>query len=395
VPDLVLRRGRENSVLRRHPWIFSGAVQRVNGNPASGESVRVLDSNGHILGCAAWSPTSQIRARMWSFGADIPIDRAFLQQRIDAAQERRATIVDAAETNAYRLISSEADGLPGLIVDRYDFVLVCQFLSAGAEYWREHILDILQERYPAALLYERSDTDAREKEGLPPRSGACRTAEPTGTILIKENGLHFHVDVRNGHKTGFYLDQRDNRALFRNRCGDAEVLNCFSYTGGFAVAALAGGARQVTDVDVSTEALLQAGENVRRNGFDTARYMQQEGDVFHFLRGCRDSRRQFDVIVLDPPKFAASASQIERAARGYKDINLLALKLLQPGGLLFTFSCSGHMTELLFRKVVADAALDAGREVRVLSLMTQAADHPVALHIPESWYLKGLLCRVD
>lgn len=395
MPDLVLHRGRENSVLRRHPWIFSGAVQRLNGNPASGESVRVLDSHGHVLGYAAWSPASQIRARMWSFGADIPIDRAFLQRRIDAAQEWRASIVDAAQTNAYRLISSEADGLPGLIVDQYDSVLVCQFLSAGAEYQREHILDILQERFPSALLYERSDTDAREKEGLPPRSGACRTVDPTETIMIVENGLRFHVDVRNGHKTGFYLDQRDNRALFRRYCRDADVLNCFSYTGGFAVAALSGGARQVTDVDVSTEALRLAEENVRGNGFDTSRYAQIEGDVFHFLRSCRDSRKQFDVIVLDPPKFAASASQLERAARGYKDINLLALKLLKPGGLLFTFSCSGHMTEPLFRKIVSDAAVDAEREVHVLSLMTQAADHPVALHIPESWYLKGLLCRVD
>jgi len=389
-----LRRGRASSLMRRHPWIFSGAVQRVESEPPSGATVRVIDADGRALGHAAYSPSSQIRARMWTFDSTEIVDAALLRRRIAAAGQRRSALLASGQTTACRLIASEADGIPGLVVDRYDRVLVCQFLSAGAEYWRETLLDILRDAFPGTVLFERSDSDARVKEGLPSRTGPLHAVEPPDSVTFLEHGLHFRADIRSGHKTGFYLDQRENRLLLGQHAEGAEVLNCFSYTGGFAVHALAGGAAHVTDVDVSADALRLAWEHVRENGFDSGRYEQQESDVFHFLRSCRDARREFDVIVLDPPKFAASSSQVRRASRGYKDINLLAMKLLRPGGLLFTFSCSAHMTEPLFRKIVADAAVDAGREAQVLAQLSQSVDHPVVLHIPESWYLKGYLCRI-
>ncbi|MBR9975513.1 MAG: class I SAM-dependent rRNA methyltransferase [Bacteroidetes bacterium] len=392
---LTLKPGREDSVLRRHPWIFSGAVRNVDGTPQPGDTVLVRSSQGETLGAAAWSPDSQIRARLWHFDGDRAVDAAFFRERLDGAIRRRDAITADGQTNALRLISSEADGMPGLIVDRYGEVLVLQFLSAGAERWRGPLTDLLRERFPAAAFYERSDGDAREKEGLHARCGFIGSSELEFPCSVLEHGLRFAVRPDTGHKTGFYLDQRDNRVLLGSMCAGAEVLNCFSYTGGFAVFALAGGASHVTDVDVSAEALALARDNVAQNGFDAARYSQEEADVFVYLRRCRDERRQFDCIVLDPPKFAASKSQIDKAARGYKDINLLAMKLLRPGGLLFTFSCSGHMQLPLFQKIVADAAVDAGRNVTAQRVMTQSADHPILLSIPESWYLKGLLCRVD
>lgn len=392
---LTLKPGREDSVLRRHPWIFSGAVRNVDGTPRPGDTVLVRSSQGQPLGAAAWSPDSQIRARLWHFEGDRPVDASFFHDRLDVAISRRATILEDGRTDALRLVSSEADGLPGLIADRYGDVLVLQFLSAGAERWRSVLLEALRERLPSTTVYERSDGESREKEGLSTRCGFIGPSELEFPCTVLEHGLRFAVRPDTGHKTGFYLDQRDNRALLGSMCAGAEVLNCFSYTGGFAVFALAGGASHVTDVDVSADALALARDNVAQNGFDAARYAQEEADVFVYLRRCRDERRQFDCIVLDPPKFAASKSQIDKAARGYKDINLLAMKLLRPGGLLFTFSCSGHMQLPLFQKIVADAAVDAGRNVTALQVMTQSADHPILLSIPESWYLKGLVCRVD
>lgn len=399
-PVVTLKHGREDSILRRHPWIFSGAIQDVAGGPASGDTVRVCDDRGRALGLAAWSPESQIRLRMWTFDADGVIDAAFFRRRIDAAAALRAMLFpeaqrEATKTDAYRVLASEADMLPGVIVDRYGALLVCQFLSAGAERWRGTIVDMLAERFPSCRFFERSDGDAREKEGLPRRIGTIGDQEPDIPCIALEHGLRFLVDAASGHKTGFYLDQRDNRVLLGRYAQGAEVLNCFSYTGGFALHALAGGAARVTDVDVSAEALAMARRNVALNGLDASRYVQEEADVFHFLRRCRDEGRQFDVIVLDPPKFAASKAQVDRAARGYKDINLLAMKLLRPGGLLFTFSCSGHVPLPLFQKIVADAAVDAMRDARILHFMTQASDHPVSLAVPESWYLKGLVCRVE
>ena len=395
IPTLTLKPGRDESLLRRHPWIFSGAVQNVDADPGIGGTVLVRTARGAAIGMAAWSPSSQIRARMWHFEGERPVDESFLAERLDAAITRRDALTAAGDTDAVRLISSEADGLPGLVVDRYGTLLVPQLLSAGAERWRERIIEHLSSCFPSFSLYERSDGEAREKEGLPLRAGFIGNTDRDLPVFAFEHGHRFAVRPDSGHKTGFYLDQRDNRVLLGPMARDAEVLNCFSYTGGFAVHALAGGAARVTDVEVSAEALELARENVALNGLDGERYGQEQADVFAFLRRCRDEGRRFDVIVLDPPKFAASKSQIEKAARGYKDINLLAMKLLRPGGLLFTFSCSGHMQFPLFQKIVADAAVDAQRDAAMLRVMTQAPDHPVRLSIPESWYLKGLVCRID
>jgi 23S rRNA (cytosine1962-C5)-methyltransferase len=394
LPVITLKQGRDASLQRRHPWVFSGAVERVTGEPAPGATVRVQSADGRPMGVAAWSPSSQIRLRMWSFDADTVVDAEFFAARITAALAQRAQMLAGSDTDAMRLVSSEADGLPGCVVDRYGDVLVCQFRSAGADTQRAHILAALRVHFPHAVLYERSDGDARQKEGLPSRSGWMEEKTAALPLQVREEGLRFSVDIEHGHKTGFYLDQRDNRALLGQMSEGAAVLNCFSYTGGFGVHALAGGAASVTDVDVSADALRLAAANVADNGFDDGRYTQEAADVFTYLRQCRDGRREFDVVVLDPPKFAASASQVEKAARGYKDINLLALKLLRPGGLLFTFSCSGHIAPQLFRKILADAAADAGRDATLLVPLMQAPDHPVALHIPESWYLKGWVLSV-
>jgi 23S rRNA (cytosine1962-C5)-methyltransferase len=392
---VILKSGREESLLRHHPWVFSGAVARTDGLPAdeaaSGCTVRIVSHDGRALGVAAWSPESQIRVRVWSFAADTAIDPAFFRARLRRAIAYRAALLASGVTDAVRLVGAEADGLPGVIVDRYADTLVCQFLSAGAERWRDVLLDLLAESLPGCTIHERSDGEARTREGLAPR---CSVAPDTPLVEMHEHGIRYLVDIMSGHKTGFYLDQRDNRAIVRDCARGRSVLNCFSYTGGFGLAALAGAAAEVTNVDSSADALALAHRNAALNGMDDARFVTMEGDVFHLLRRFRDEGRSFDLIVLDPPKFAASASQVERAARGYKDINLLAFKLLRPDGLLSTFSCSGHMTAPLFQKIVADAALDAGREAVIERHLQQAADHPVALAVPESLYLKGLLCRV-
>ncbi len=394
VPVVTLKKGREASLLRRHPWVFSGAVSAVEGSPQSGAAVRVRSADGRELGTGAFSPSSQIRLRMWSFDPDVVIDDDFFSARVEHALMQRERMFAGTDTDAQRLISSEADGLPGFVADRYGDVIVCQFLSAGAEAHRTPVLDALRTRYPDALLYERSDGASRTKEGLPERCGWIGSAHTALPVTVTEEGLRFLVNVETGHKTGFYLDQRDNRVLLEQMAEGAEVLNCFAYTGGFAVHALAGAAARVTDVDVSEDALRLAAENVAENGFDDGRYQQHAADVFSFLRQCRDARQQYDIIVLDPPKFAASASQVEKAARGYKDINLLAMKLLRPGGLLFSFSCSGHIPPALFQKILADAAADAGRDATLLVPLMQAPDHPVSVHIPESWYLKGWVLSV-
>lgn len=393
--QIILKTGREKSVLQRRPWIFSGAVDRVEGNPTSGETVAVVGADGQPLGWAAYSPESQIRARMWTADPAQTVDAAFLRSRLAAALEMRARIVPAGETDALRLVHAESDGIPGLVVDRYGDTLVMQCLSAGIEIWREAIADLLLEMTGAARLYERSDVDVRRLEGLAERTGWVR-GEPLSNdrVQICENGVKFWVDVAHGHKTGFYLDQRRNRARVGALASGREVLNCFAYTGGFAVYALAGGAARVTSVDTSADALALGRENVALNDLPEERAEWVEADVFHLLRKYRDQARSFDLIVLDPPKFAPTAAQVEQAARGYKDINLLAFKLLRPGGILATFSCSGGVTPDLFQKIVSGAALDAGVDAQILEKMEQGPDHPVALNFPEGHYLKGLICRV-
>ncbi len=389
--ELILKPGREKSLLRRHPWVFSGAIERVQGDPQPGETVEVLDAKRHFLARAAYSPISQIRARVWTFGEGEAVEADFFRRRIESALALRTTLGLTTVSNAVRLIHAESDLLPGLIVDRYGEVLVLQSLTAGSEFWRETLAEILLEKTGAVAIYERSDAEVRELEGLPVRTGLLRGVLPDSRIEIFEDGLKFKVDLVSGHKTGFYLDQRKNRQRVGELAKGREVLNCFCYTGGFSLHALAGGAKSILSVDSSAEALALAQENAALNG-QSVGLEWREADVFQALRKFRDERRFFNLIILDPPKFAATVSQAEKAARGYKDINLLAFKLLRPGGILATFSCSGGIDAALFQKIVAGAALDAGVEASIVEHLAQAGDHPVSLHFPEGAYLKGLIC---
>ncbi len=392
---VLIKKDREKSLLRHHPWLFSGAIERIEGEPQLGETVELRAHDGRFLGFGAWSPKSQIAVRIWSFNPDDEINADFLRRQLSWAIKRRESLFEPGKTDAVRLVNAESDGLPGLIVDRYNGYLVVQFLSAGAEFWRETIVTVLAEIVPVTGIYERSDVEVREKEGLELRRGLLQGNEPSELIEICENSRRFLVDIRNGHKTGFYLDQRDNRQKITEFSARREVLNCFAYTGGFALAALSAGATKVTNVETSAEALELLNRNVALNGFNPAKVENLTDDVFQVLRKFRDQGRSFDLIILDPPKFAESKSQIERASRGYKDINLLAFKLLRPGGILFTFSCSGQISPELFQKIVADSALDAGKSAQILVWLNQSADHPTALNFPEGHYLKGLVCVVE
>lgn len=392
-PAVILKTEREKSLQRRHPWIFSGAVECIDGAPASGDTVAVRDAIGNFLAWAAYNPDSQITARVWSWHENEMIDAAFFRRRITDALAARRTLGLERDSNGMRLIHGESDGLPGLIVDKYGNVLVMQLGSAGPEHWRDIIADILQELCAPACIYERSDSDGRELEGLSKRNGIVRGKLPEKVEVI-ENGLSFSVDVAEGQKTGYYLDQRDNRALTGTLAADLDVLNCFCYTGGFSLYALRGGAKSVLSIDSSQEALQLAQTNVQLNGLDASKAEWQCADVFDALRKLRDQNRKFDLIVLDPPKFAPTAAFAEKASRAYKDINLLGFKLLRPGGLLFTYSCSGGISDDLFQKIIAGAALDAGVDAQIVKKLHAAADHPVLLSFPEGAYLKGLVLRV-
>jgi len=394
VNKIILKPGREKSLLRRHPWVFSGAIARVEGSPKAGDTVRIVAQDGRFLALAAYNPESQISARVWDWREETRIDAGFFRERIATAMRMRDAMVGMEVGGAVRLINAESDGLPGLIADRYADVVVMQISSAGCHRWRDAITDALNELTGARALYERSDADVLELEGLEQRTGAVRGTLERPEVEIVENGARFRVDVARGHKTGFYLDQRGNRQVVGKLAAKRDVLNCFCYTGAFTVHALAQGAESVVSVDSSADALLLAQEHVRMNDLPEDRCEWIEADVFQLLRKLRDQGRQFDLIILDPPKFAPTPATAERAARGYKDINLLAFKLLRPGGLLATFSCSGGISADLFRKIVAGAALDAGPGAQMIGQFHAAPDHPVSLAFPEGEYLKGLLCRV-
>lgn len=391
MPAVILKPGREKSLLRRHPWIFSGAIQHVDDEPVSGGTVDLHSSNKQFLARASYSPNSQIRARVWTF-EDEPVDKEFLRKRIRSAIDTRQKLNIESQSNSYRLIYAESDGIPGMIVDRYGHVLVLQSLTAGSEFWKEILADLLLEETGLSTIYERSDADVRELEGLEPKIGLLRGTLPNSQITIYENGLKFNVNLGSGHKTGFYLDQRANRLRARQLAKDKDVLDGFCYTGGFTVNALAGGAKSVLSIDSSADALALAKENVALNDLSIEKTNFLDGDVFQLLRKFRDENRSFDMIILDPPKFAPTAAQADRAARGYKDINLLAFKLLRPGGILVTFSCSGGIDAGLFQKIVAGAALDASVDAQIVEHLSQGLDHPVSLHFPEGAYLKGLVC---
>jgi 23S rRNA (cytosine1962-C5)-methyltransferase len=436
---VTLKPSKEKSLLRRHPWVYANAIERVDGKPAPGATVVVRASDGRFLARAAFSPHSQIRLRVWSFDEAEPIDHAFFKRRVQRAVAHRRSFVGG--TRAVRLVFGEADGLPGLIVDYYvadapkvipsgdapkvvplgdaakeipledsskedDSLpqpddeatargqLVCQFMAAGVEAWKEAIVAALVGATGCPNVYERSDVAIREKEGLEQTTGVLAGAAPPQTLIARENGVRYHVDVRSGHKTGFYVDQRDNRALVQAYAADRDVLNCFCYTGGFSLAALKGGARRVVSIDSSGEALALARANVEANGFDAARAEWLDADAFRTLRRLTDEGERFDLVVLDPPKFAPAREHVDRAARAYKDINLSGFRLLRPGGLLFTYSCSGAIDAELFQKIVAGAAADARVDARILRRLGAGVDHPLLASFPEGEYLKGLLLQI-
>lgn len=393
-PKIKLRPGREKSLMHRHPWIFASAIDEIKGTPNAGDTLLVQGANGMVLGLASYSPNSQIRARMWTFDAEKTIDAKFFSEKIAKAIALREETIPIASTSAMRLLHGESDGLPGLIVDRYNDILVVQITTPGIETHRNEIIDVLSALEGIKGIYERSDVDVRELEGLEPVTGVIQGKVPEVPMTIEENGLKFQVDLVNGQKTGFFLDQRDNRQCLRGWAKGKSVLNCFCYTGAFSVYAFAGGAEKVLSMDSSDSAMEQVAVNLALNGFGDADSELMTADVFTALRKFRDSRRSFDVIILDPPKFAPTIAQAEKAARGYKDINLLAFKLLNPGGLLFTFSCSGGISRDFFQKIVTGAALDAGVDARIIAQLSQAADHPIALNFPEGSYLKGLVCKI-
>jgi 23S rRNA (cytosine1962-C5)-methyltransferase len=389
-----LKPGREKAVRNHHPWIFSGAIASVRGSPAPAEIVAVQDSAGRFLARGYYNPRSQITVRLLSWDAEETIDRSFWQRRLQASLARRAGLAASRETIAYRLAFAESDGLPGLVADRYGDWVVLQLLTLGLEPWRETVVDLLGELMAPRGIYERSDVDVRAQEGLKPVVGKLSGEAPPERIDILEHGVRFEADVLHGHKTGFYLDQRENRRKIAAYCAGREVLNVFSYSGAFAVYAAAHGASRVTNLDSSADALRMAADNLRLNGFAVQEDDLVEGDAFQVLRHFRDEGRQYDLVILDPPKFAFSQAQVQAATRGYKDINMLGMRLLRPGGILCTFSCSGLVSADLFQKVVFGASVDVGREGRILEYLSQGSDHPVLLTFPESAYLKGFICHI-
>jgi 23S rRNA (cytosine1962-C5)-methyltransferase len=433
-----IKAGKERAFERRHPWVYPGAIAQVRGlaGPAiPGETVRMVNAQGKFLAWGAYTEASQLRIRVWSFKEDEIIDQAFFQAKVAAACQRRAAL--SARTTAVRLIFGEADGLPGLVVDRYGDQLVMQCMSGGADFWRETIADALLLSTGCINIYERSDAAARKRDGLEPREGVLRGAEPAEAIAVVEDEIHYGVNVREGHKTGFYIDQRDNRRLVFELVKDLilertksrvsaptqvaatdliKVLNCFCYTGGFSLAALKAGADEVVSVDSSGEALLQGQRNWALNlgvapadarpaasakaspeattpkaQAATQEWLDQ--NVFDYLKQAQKDQQLFDLIILDPPKFAPSAHHLDKASRAYKELNLKALQLLKPNGLLLTFSCSGAVSVDLFQKIVAGAVFDAGIDAQMLKRLAAGTDHPMSMTHPEGEYLKGLLLR--
>jgi len=404
VSQVILKPGRDKPVRQHHPWIFSGAVARVKGDAADGDVVDVIVSDGEWLARGFINRKSQIVVRLFTWREDEAIDREFFVRRLAHAYEARMGILADPGTSACRLVNAESDGLPGLIVDRYDGWLVTQFLALGMERWKEEIVKqigpivgpiVARRVFFVQGVYDRSDVEVRAKEGLPQAMGVLAGDEPPDLVEIRENGLSFLVDVKRGHKTGFYLDQRDNRRKVAAYLRGREVLNCFAYTGAFAVYAMAAGAKRVTNVDTSAQALELARKNVDLTGLlDLSGLEYVVGDVFAELRHFRAEGRMFDAVILDPPKFAQNDRQLKRAARGYQDINRVAMNILRPGGILATFSCSGLVSPDLFQKIIFSASLEAEREVQIVEKLGQASDHPILVTLPESEYLKGFVCRV-
>lgn len=396
IPTLILKPGKERALLRRHPWVYSTGVASVKGKPQSGDTIKIVDNKGNFLAWGAYSPESALRARCWSFNENDVIDEAWIRARVFEAIRSRDNLKD--RTNAIRLIFGEADFLPGLIVDQYDTQLVTQFQAAGVEKWRPEIGKALTDATGFTQVYDRSDAATRAREGLPERKEVLEGEEPPEKIQIIEDGILYGVDVRMGHKTGFYVDQRDNRRLARQLAENfrkvhgrgMRALNCFCYTGGFSLALAKGGADEVISIDSSGDALEMAQSNAKLNGFSASQMKWVEANVFEQLRKYRDAGEKFDLVILDPPKFASSHHHVEKAARAYKDINLNGLRLLNEGGQLLTFSCSGAIDVDLFQKIVAGAVFDAKTDAWMISRLCAGSDHPLLMTHPEGEYLKGL-----
>jgi 23S rRNA (cytosine1962-C5)-methyltransferase len=390
---VILKPGREKSVLRHHPWIFSGAIDQIKGDVTSGDTIEVYSANNKWLARGAYSHISQIKIRIWTWKQEEIIENTFFEHRLQKAIYNRRALFDLGDTNSFRLVHGESDGLPGLIVDRYADVIVVQYLSAGVEYWRGVINTAITQATDSDQLFERSDADVRKLEGLQSRIGSLSGDSVPDVAIIREHGLYYEVNIKTGHKTGFYLDQRSNRLRIRSLSEGKDILDCFCYTGGFSLNAAVGQARSILALDESGEALALADKNFDINQLRHDDIHIERGDVFNVLRRLRDSGKSFDMIILDPPKFAPTIAQVQRAARGYKDINLLAMKLLRENGILITFSCSGGVSLDLFNKIVAGAALDSGCDFQTIGQLHQAADHPIAINFPEGAYLKGLILR--
>lgn len=392
-PKVILKPGRERSLLRKHPWIYSGAIERIDGTPGSGEIIQVLTANHQIIGWGAYSPVSQIKVRMWSFEEDIFPNEEFIYSRILSAVEMRKSLPDVTQTNALRLVHSESDYLPGIIVDKFGDTIILQLHTTGAYYFRNTLHRSILEITGCKTLIENSSDDILKLEGLLPFHGMV--GEPARDPLqIEEHGIRYFIDYSEGQKTGFYLDQRQNRLSIRKYASGKRVLDAFSYSGGFTMNAFAGSATTVTSVDSSASALDLLQKNMEENGYSNQQHFQIQANVFDYLRKMRDRNEQYDLIVLDPPKLAPTRAQAEKAARAYKDLQLMALKSLSSEGIMLTFSCSGGVTMELFKKILMDAALDAKREVQIIEQLHQSADHPINLNFPEGEYLKGLVCKV-
>lgn len=389
---VILHKGREKSLLRKHPWIFSGAIDSIDDNIELGETVEIFSSDKKFLAVGAYSPHSQIRIRVWNFN-HIEINKVFFTEKISSAVTFRKSIIDEKKYNAFRIVNSESDGLPGLIVDKYNDILVCQFISAGAEKWKQTIIEILVDQLEPTAIYERSDADVRQKEGLKPNKGMLYGKIDSGEVSIQEDNLSYIVNIFTGHKTGFYLDQRENRKIISEYSKGKNVLNCFSYTGSFGIAALVNDAEHVLNIDSSEEALNLSTRNFQLNKINADKFTNLKADVFTELRKQKSESKKYDLIILDPPKFVEGKNSLNKASRGYKDINMLAMQLLNDDGLLFTFSCSGLMTPELFNKIIADAASDAGVNLSIIDRLWQSCDHRVTTSFPESLYLKGLLVK--
>lgn len=395
-PTVTIKAGREKPIIQHHPWVFSGAIQTLPADAPNGAVVDVADGNGRWLARGLLNRISQIQVRLLTWRQDEMIDDAFWHRRLAASIARRASLIQR-DTTAYRVVNGESDYLPGLIVDRYGDVLVAQIGILGMDQRKARLAEMLLDLAGAQSVIERSDTTARKLEGLSDATGLLAGSAPPNEVEILEHGLRFVVELSGGQKTGFYADQRANRRAVAAYCSGATVLNGFSYTGAFAIHALAAGASHVTNIDSSIDALELGETNLRLNHFDPDHVTENiGGDIFEILRDWREDENspRFDVVILDPPKFAHSKPQVERALRGYKELNMLGMHFVKPGGILATFSCSGLVSADLFQKVVFGASVDVGRDVQIVEWRRQDADHPVAITFPEGEYLKGLICRV-